>query len=72
MSDFSNWVEKHEDVSSAQAIGGFVFIMSCMYGIYRLSTGLAARSTPEFTRREVPGMNQSMPTYKPATEDDTE
>ena len=68
VSDFSNWVEKHEDVSSAQAFGGLAFILACMYGIYSYSTSQAAKRTPRFTLREAPALENSIPTYRTTRE----
>ncbi|PXF49744.1 hypothetical protein BWQ96_00396 [Gracilariopsis chorda] len=68
VSDFSNWVEKHEDVSSAEAVGGFVFIMGVCYAIHQYAVNRTKSSDPTFTRREFPTVQTYLPTWKEAAD----
>lgn len=64
--DFSNFLEKHEDVSTRQMLSGLGFIMSVMYGIYYFSTKQSRENTPTFTLREFPTVEQHNPAWKGA------
>lgn len=65
-SDFSNFLDKHEDVSTRQMLTGFGFIMTVMYGIYYTSTKRASENTPMFTLREFPTVEEDNPHWKGA------
>lgn len=60
-SDFSNYVEKHEDVSTAQALSGLGIMMASMYAIFKISTGLAQRTPAPYTPRETPYLEKDIP-----------
>lgn len=65
-SDFSNYVDKHEDVSTAQAVVGLGSALAFCYAIYWYSTYRASRSTPLFTKKKFPYVEQDMPTWENA------
>lgn len=62
VSDFSNWVDKHEDVSLNQALIGLALVSSFVYGIHRLSQRDRRTKTPAFTLRELPTVYDDIPT----------
>lgn len=61
-SDFSNWVDKHEDVSFGQAVSGMGMAFASLYGIYLLSQRDRRTKTPTFTLREFPTYENDIPT----------
>lgn len=62
VSDFSNWVDRHDDVSLNQALTGLSVGFACMYGIYRISVWDRNRRPPLFTKREMPTTHNDIPT----------
>lgn len=66
-SDFSNFVDKNEDVSTSQALGGLGAILAFCYGIYQYSTYRARSNTPVFKPREFPDVEKDMPTWPGAS-----
>ncbi|CAN8065491.1 unnamed protein product [Agarophyton chilense] len=67
VSDFSNWLEKHEDVSSAEAVGGFLGIMGLCFAIHQYATSRVKNGQSTFTLREFPTVQTSMPTWNGAS-----
>lgn len=65
--DFSNFVDKNEDVSTAQALTGLGSMLLFCYGVYRYSGYRARTSTPLFTLREYPEAERDIPTWKSAS-----
>lgn len=62
-SDFSNFLDKHPDVSTRQAVTGLGVMLGFCYGVYRLSTASAERTTPLFVPREFPTEERDFPTW---------
>lgn len=67
-SDFSNWVNNHEDVSLTQALSGFAFMSSIVYGIYYMSKVDRETKIPVFTLRELPTVDSDFPTLVKRTD----
>lgn len=65
--DFSNFVDKNEDVSTSQALIGLGSMFALCFTIYRIGMNGAKTTPPKFTRREFPDFNESMPNWKNAT-----
>lgn len=61
-SDFSNWVERHNDVSLNQAILGLGSGLLLLYGICRLALYDQKTKTPEFVVRDFPTLKDDIPT----------
>lgn len=72
ISDFSNWLDKHEDVSTVQAVTGLAGMLSFCYATYRYSIYRAENSDPTFTRREFPTVKNYLPTWDEAKDVRTE
>lgn len=65
-SDFSNYIDKNEDVSTVQAVVGLSSALAFCYAIYRYSASRASRSAPLYTMKEFPYVEQDMPTWENA------
>lgn len=61
-SDFSNWVDRHQDVSAREALIGVSCGFAILYGMYRLAVYDRNHKTPEFTLRQHPTLNNDIPT----------
>lgn len=61
-SDFSNWVDKHEDISTVQAVTGLLSAVAVVSGIYLLAQHDRKTKTPAFTKRELPTVEADIPT----------
>lgn len=62
VSDFSNWVNKHEDISTGQAVGGVFGITVILTSVVYLSQAMLRRSEPTFALRELPSVQRDIPT----------
>lgn len=67
VSDFSNWIEQHNDVSDVQALTGLGTILAFCAGVFYVSTTRANNSTPLFTLREFPYVENDFKTYAGAS-----
>lgn len=62
-SDFANYVDKYEDVSTMQAVTGLGTMLLFTFGIYKYATKRSRESTPLFTRREFPHVREDFPNW---------
>lgn len=62
-SDFSNWVERHRDVSDVQAFSGLGVMLLTCYGLWRLSQAQVAATAPLYTAREFPTVERDFPNW---------
>jgi hypothetical protein len=62
--DFSNWLDRHDDVSMSQALTGLGFMLGVCYALYSGATAVARGTPPAFTLRELPHAATDMPTFK--------
>lgn len=60
-SDFSNWTDKYEDVSTVQAVTGLAAALAICFGIGVISTTRASRLDPHFVPREFPMFDRDFP-----------
>lgn len=68
VADFSNFVDKNEDVSTGQAVTGLGSMLLLTYGIYKYATYSANKVPPLFTRREFPNAEKDFPTWSGAAD----
>lgn len=68
IADFSNFVDKNEDVSTGQAVVGLGSMLLFSYGIYKYATYSAKKAPPLFTRREFPNVEKDFPTWPGAAD----
>lgn len=61
-SDFSNWVSKHEDTSWNQVLIGLGGLGVFLYGIVYVAFRDRRTKTPVFTLRELPTLENDIPT----------
>lgn len=61
-SDFSNWVDKNEDVSFGQAVTGMGLGFGFLYGVFLISRRDSRTKPPTFTLRELPTYESDFPT----------
>lgn len=58
-SDFSNFIDKYEEVSMRQAGVSLVLALGGLYGVYRLAK--SANNEPYFVPRTMPYIDQDLP-----------
>ena len=61
VSDFSNYFDRHEDVSTVQAVGGLGFALGLCFVLWKASTSRARNCTPVSTKREFPFLDRDLP-----------
>lgn len=60
-SDFSNWVNRHEDVSLTQALSGFALMGAVVFGICQLAVRDRRKKDPDFVPRDCPTIEHDFP-----------